>query len=143
MKYVGLHCPLLPYSLPAWNASVLGVGKQPGVVAEVLERALDQVFVAEREAAEQQRGVGSLVGGPHVLHGSLELAVDRLEADALLVRKRLFALVEKLLHFGLTDDIEEVGSVLGRGRHLLVSLAWESGLTAPPRGERLVPSSIG
>src|SRR5215472_7328421 len=26
VKYVGLHCPLLPYSLPVWNALTFGVG---------------------------------------------------------------------------------------------------------------------
>jgi hypothetical protein len=26
MKYVGLHCPLLPNSLPSWNAGTSGTG---------------------------------------------------------------------------------------------------------------------
>jgi hypothetical protein len=112
-----LHWPLLPYSLPSWNALTFGRRHHRGLVAERLEHALEQVLVAEGQAAEQQRGVRPVGGHEVTLDRLLEVPVDAAEADALLGRDALPGLVEQRLHLRLRHDVEQgAASRLGRGR---------------------------
>ena len=48
VKYVGLHWPRLPNSLPAWRPRVVGQLEHLDVVAEAAERALDEEVVRQR-----------------------------------------------------------------------------------------------
>jgi hypothetical protein len=54
VKYVGLHCPLLPYSLPIWKAGTSGTGNFSQRYPQPWKTA-NQIFVLPREAAEQNR----------------------------------------------------------------------------------------
>ena len=48
MKYVGLHWPLLPYSLPVWKALTSGVGHGLGHVAQAFQSARGSASRASR-----------------------------------------------------------------------------------------------
>ena len=48
VKYVGLHWPRLPNSLPTWSAAFVGQSEHLHVVADAPEAGLDEVVVRDR-----------------------------------------------------------------------------------------------
>jgi hypothetical protein len=62
VKYVGLHWPLLPYSLPELERGDVGRRQDLDLVAGRLEHRLDQPLVLPGQAAEQDGDLVAFLG---------------------------------------------------------------------------------